>query len=86
MLHGMRELTKLTLQYFSEREWATPSEYASAIGHWPVDAAYTWLKRLRVRYHWLRRGLNVYGRLQYQLTGQGARRLLYMKTHPRRNR
>lgn len=83
MLHGMRELTKETLQFFSERDFATPPEYASAVGHYPIRAAYTWLDRLRQRYHWLRRGMNVEGRLTYELTGAGARRLLYLKTGQR---
>jgi hypothetical protein len=83
MLHAMRELTKQTLQFFSERDSATPPEYASAVGHYPIRAAYTWLDRLRKRYFWLRRGMNVQGRLTYQLTGQGARRLLYLKHRQR---
>lgn len=82
----MRELTKQTLQFFSERDVATPPEYARAVGHYPIRAAYTWLLRLRVRYAWLRRGRDFRGRLTYRLTREGAKRLLYLKTGERYNR
>jgi hypothetical protein len=80
----MRELTRETLQFFSERDQATPAEYAVAVGHYPIRAAYTWLARLR-RYACLRRRQDFRGRLAYQLTGQGARRLLYLKSQARYN-
>lgn len=79
----MRQLTQQTLQFFSTVTWATPPEYARATGHYPIRAAYTWLDRLRRRYHWLKRGQDVRGRLQYQLTGSGAQRLLYLKSPER---
>jgi hypothetical protein len=79
----MRELTKETLQFFSQVSWASPPEFARALGFWPVKCAYAWLRRLYKRYHWLRADLDARGRVIYQLTGQGARRLLYLKTHPR---
>lgn len=74
-----RELTLETLEFFSRVEWATPDEYMIAIAFYPRAAAYSWLYKLCKRRWWLRRSLNVAGRIQYQLTGNGARRLLYLK-------
>lgn len=79
----MRERTKETLQYFSGVAWSSPPEFARALGLYPVKDQYTWLRRLKIRYHWLRSSRDVRGRLVYQLTGNGARRLLYLKTHLR---
>jgi hypothetical protein len=67
-----------TLEYLSRRQWTRPPVYAVAVGFYPIDAAYSYLKRLH-KWRYLDRGRDVTGRIVYRLGRRGAKWLLWKR-------
>ena len=69
------ERKKQSLEFFATRQWVSVPVYAVAVRMYPIRSSYRYLKKLH-KYHYLRRGRDVRGRIVYRLSQRGARWLL----------
>ncbi|MGA8503847.1 MAG: hypothetical protein WB683_20020 [Candidatus Sulfotelmatobacter sp.] len=69
------ERKRQTFEFFATRQWVEVPVYAVAVGMYPIRSSYRYLKKLH-KYHYLRRGHDIRGRIVYQLSPRGARWLL----------